>query len=658
MARVGGSASARKGGERPGAESRRRTSGDLLDRRARAVGPGLSVIPTRALITNKVGVFIPTEVQPLLLRHFANLSFGFWTGPTRRKATLFALGLFGCLLLNLAPAIAVNRWNKYFFDALQNKDQRLILVSIGLMLALALVSALSSVALLQARMRFQLRWREWLTQTLVRRWMERRRFYQLSVLRLVDNPEARIAEDGRIAIELFVDFATGVTNALLTAISFVGVLWFIGGALTFGGVTIPGYLVIAVVIYSASTSFGMLLLGRPLIARVEAKAVAEADFRFELSHTRENAETIALIGGDDAERERHYARFDRVAMQWVAVIGRQARMLFLSSGNNVLAPVIPLMLGAPKYLAGELSLGDLMQAAAAFIQVQLALNWLADNSLRLADWFASARRVAALDLVFDSLDKLAIGAGDKTIDLAFSDDGALHLCGLSIAQHDGTVMLADTDAVIGRGEKVLVQGDSGAGKSTLIRAMAGLWPWGSGRILRPRDARIAFMPQQPYMPRGTLHDALDYPHDGAAPDPARTEKILAACGLADLVSRLNEEQNWSDVLSDGEQQQLGFARVLLKRPDIIIMDEPTSALDDLSQTRMMELLREEAPGSTIIHAARRNINEGFYDREIRLEERAASRARRAADVRPASSSDSLSNSRETPSGLDTMVAGS
>ena len=468
---------------------------------------------------------IPPEVHARLLRHFATLSFGFWTGPTRRKATLFALGLFACLLLNLAPAIAVNRWNKFFFDALQNKDQRLILLSIGLMLALAFASALTSVALLQARMRFQLRWREWLTRTLVRRWMERRRFYQLSVLRLIDNPEARISEDGRIAIELFVDFATGVTNALLMAASFVSVLWFVGGSLTFGGITIPGYLVIAVVAYSASTSFGMMLLGRPLVARVEAKAAAEADFRYELTHTRENAETIALIGGDDVEREKHYARFGDVALCWVAVIGRQARMLFLSSGNNVLAPVIPLLLGAPKYLAGEMSLGDLMQAAAAFIQVQLALNWLADNSLRLADWFASARRVAALDLFFDKLDQLAIGAEEKMIDLAFSDDDALHLCGLTVAQHDGTLMLADTDAVIRRGEKVLVQGDSGTGKSTLIRAMAGLWPWGSGRILRPRDARIAFMPQQPYMPRGTLRDALDYPHDDTPPDPARTEKI-------------------------------------------------------------------------------------------------------------------------------------
>jgi len=561
---------------------------------------------------------IPTVIDAPLLRHFTKLSFGFWTGPTRSKATLFALVLLACLLLNLAPAIAVNRWNKFFFDALQNKDPRLILISIGLMLTLVIASALTSVALLQARMRFQLGWREWLTQTLVRRWMERRRFYQLSVLRLVDNPEARIAEDGRIAIELFVDFATGVTNALLMAASFVGVLWFIGGSVTFWGMTIPGYLVIAVAIYSAATSYGMLLLGRPLVARVEAKSVAEADFRFELSHTRENAETIALIGGDDAEREKHYDRFRQVALRWIAVIGRQSRMLFLSSGNNVLAPVIPLLLGSPKYLAGEMSLGDLMQAAAAFVQVQLALNWLADNSLRLADWFASARRVAALDLFFNNLDELATGSADKMIDLGFGDDDALHLCGLSIAQHDGTLVLADADAVIGRGEKVLVKGETGTGKSTLIRAMAGLWPWGSGRILRPKDARIAFMPQQPYLPRGTLRHVLDYPRDGTPPDSRRTEEILAACGLTHLVPRLDEEQSWSDVLSGGEQQRLGFARVLLKRPDIIIMDEPTSALDELGQTRMMELLCEEAAGSTIIHTALRPGLDRFYDREIQL----------------------------------------
>ena len=558
------------------------------------------------------------EAQARLLRRFARLSLGFWSGSTRRLAFLFTAGLLACLLLNLAAAIALNRWNKYFFDALQNRDRDLILFSIALVVFLALASALAGVAQLQVRMRFQLRWREWLTRELTRRWMERRRFYQLNVLDLVDNPEARIAEDGRLSIELFVDFAAGVVNAVLAAVSFVGVLWIVGGALTIQGVTIPGYLVIAVVIYSALTSFGMLLLGRPLVARVEAKAAAEADFRYELTRIRENAETIALIGGDGDEREKLDLTFADVALRWLGVIGAQTRMLFLSNGNNVLAPVIPLVLGAPKYLAGDMTLGDLMQGAAAFIQVQMALNWLADNALRMADWFASARRVAALDAAFNNLDRLPADSDGKSIDLGFSDDGTLRLVGLCIAQHDGTLMLSEADVRIERGQKVLVTGDSGTGKSTLIRAMAGLWPWGSGRILRPRDARVSFMPQRPYIPLGALRQALDYPHDGTPPDPARVERLLAACGLEELIPRLDEDIHWANVLSGGEQQRFAFARVLLKQSDIIIMDEPTSALDEIGQVRMMELLRAEAPDSMVLHVAHRPGLKRFHDREIHL----------------------------------------
>ena len=560
----------------------------------------------------------PSSAHARPPRGFARVALGFWSGPTRGKAIAFTAGLLACVLLNLGLAIGVNRWNKFFFDALQNKDQSLLLLGVALIAVLAVLSAAAGVLQLQARMRLQLRWREWLTQTLVRRWMEGRRFYQLNILDIVDNPEARMSEDGRVAVELFVDFATGVTNAVLAAASFVGVLWIVGGSLAVWGVTIPGYMVIAALIYSALTSLGMFLLGRPLVARVEAKAEAEADFRYELTRVRENAETIALIGGDDDERDKVLATFGRLASRWLAIIGAQARMLFLSSGNNILAPVVPLLLGAPKFLSGEMTLGDLMQAAAAFAQVQMALNWLADNSLRLADWFASARRVSELDASFEELDRLPGVSNSETIDLGFSDDGSLRLVGLCITQHDGKVMLADAEVRIERGEKVLVTGDSGAGKSTLIRAMAGLWPWGSGRVERPRDARVAFMPQRPYLPLGTLRAALDYPQDDAPLDPANIDRLLAACGLEHLVPRLDEDTNWSNVLSGGEQQRFAFARLFLKQCDVIIMDEPTSALDELGQTRMMELLREEAPDAMVLHVAHRPGLKRFHDREIHL----------------------------------------
>lgn len=345
---------------------------------------------------------VPTARGDHHVGRFVRLALGFWSGPTRRNAVLLAAGLLGALVLNLAVAIAVNNWNKFFFDALQNDNRRVVLVALGAVILIALASMVASVALLQVRMRLQLRWREWLTVVLLRRLTASRQHAGPSVAERVDNPEARISEDGRQAIELFVDFAAGVVNAVLAAISFVSILWFVGGSITAFGVTIPGYLVLAAILYSGATSYGTWLLGRPLVARLEEKAAREADFRYTLIQTRENA-GAAPNGGARIETGTLRASFDRLKTQWLAVIAGETRLIFLSSANSVLAGVVPLVLGAPKFISGEMSLGDLMQAAAAFLQVHTALNWLADNSLRLADWFASAHRVGALDAALDDL---------------------------------------------------------------------------------------------------------------------------------------------------------------------------------------------------------------------------------------------------------------
>ena len=557
-------------------------------------------------------------VDQNLIGRFIKVASQFWTGPTRRVATFLSLGFVGCLVANTMMAVAVNSWNKYFFDALQNKNTSALTFSLILVLVLALGSALASIALVQVRMRLALQWREWLTGSLISRWLAKRRFYQLSILRSVDNPEARIAEDGRLSIELLVDLAGGIINTLLLSASFVFVLWRVGGSITVGAVTIPGYLVIAVVIYTALTSFGMYKLGRPLVARVEDKAAAEGDFRYALTRTRENAETIALIGGADDERRMLESNFGNLAKRWIEVIGRQTRMMFLASGNNVLVPVVPLLLGAPKYLSGEMTLGDLMQAAAAFSQVQTALNWLADNALSLANWSAAARRVSALDAAFEDLDKLTSEKEGNVIVIEESDDGAVHLVGVSISQHNGKVMLAESDARIEMGDKVIVKGDSGTGKSTLIRAVAGLWPWGTGQIRRPSKAKFAFMPQRPYIPLGTLRVALSYPEDDTKLADDDIRAILDDCGLEHLYARLDDEDNWSSILSGGEQQRLAFARIMLKAPDIVIMDEATSALDELSQKRMMEMMNERLPKAMVIHVAHRPGLERYHTREIIL----------------------------------------
>lgn len=553
-----------------------------------------------------------------LLGRFISVASQFWSGPTRRTASLLSLGFVGCLVANTMMAVAVNSWSKYFFDALQGKDIPALKYSVILVLILAAGSAIASILLVQMRMRLALRWREWLTGSLVSRWLAKRRFYQLSILRSVDNPEARIAEDGRLSIELLVDLAGGIINTLLLSASFVFVLWRVGGSITIGGVTIPGYLVIAVVVYTALTSFSMYKLGRPLVACVEDKAAAEGDFRYALTRTRENAETIALIGGAEDERRMLEENFGHLAKRWIEVIGRQTRMMFLASGNNVLVPVVPLLLGAPKYLSGEMSLGDLMQAAAAFSQVQTALNWLADNALSLANWSAAARRVSALDIAFEDLDRLTSEKEGNVIVIEESEDGAVHLVGVSISQHDGKVMLAESDARIEMGDKVIIKGDSGTGKSTLIRAVAGLWPWGTGNIRRPSKAKFAFMPQRPYIPLGSLRVALSYPDDDIELADAQIRTILEECGLDHLYARLDEKDNWSGILSGGEQQRLAFARVMLKQPDIVVMDEATSALDELSQKRMMEMMNERLPKAMVIHVAHRPGLERYHTREIIL----------------------------------------
>jgi putative ATP-binding cassette transporter len=292
--------------------------------------------------------------------------------------------------------------------------------------------------------------------------------------------------------------------------------------------------------------------------------------------------------------------------------------MFVSHGNFIIASVIPVILCAPKYLAGEMSLGTVMQAAAAFIQVQYAFNWIVDNYPRLAEWTASARRASNLLIAIEGLDRLeetqvgAIHRGEE-------EGAAIRLRGVSVALSDGTVVVDDADVTVQFGEKVLVSGESGTGKSTLVRAIAGLWPWGEGEIVLKPGAKLFLMPQKPYIPLGTLRRAATYPQAPEEIDDKTLRDTLELVGLGHLIEKLDDENEaWDRILSGGEQQRLAFARLFLHKPDIVVMDEATSALDNDSQTALMTSLAEQLPKTALISVGHRQELEQFHERKINL----------------------------------------
>jgi vitamin B12/bleomycin/antimicrobial peptide transport system ATP-binding/permease protein len=337
-----------------------------------------------------------------LIQRYVLLAFGYWRGRARRGAWLLSIGFLACLIANTFVALAVNRWSKSFFDALQLRDPDGIIQCILQLAILGAVTAVAAIATLQCRMRLQVGWRLWLTSRLVERWLQKGPSRERAISHSIDNPEARIAEDGRLSVDLFVDLAGGIINIFLVSTSFIVVLWQVGGAFKIFGLAVPGFLVLAVMLYTSMTSLGMWILGRPLVASVEEKAAAEGDFRYALTKVRDELEKSDAADENARKPVDFRDRLRSLAQKWAFVIHGQTRIVFLTSANNLLAPAVPLVLGAPKYLAGEMSLGDLMQAAAAFLQVQLSLNWLADNALSIANWSASARRVAVLDLAMEN----------------------------------------------------------------------------------------------------------------------------------------------------------------------------------------------------------------------------------------------------------------
>jgi putative ATP-binding cassette transporter len=567
-----------------------------------------------------------TERRRLFAR-FWRAASGFWTKQSRREAWFLTLSLLAIILGHLYIQYRLNVWNRDLFNALERKEFGLVGHLALVFVPLSLAAIAFNVASVWGRLTTQRAWRAWMTDHLIDRWLKNGRYYQLNLIAGEhQNPEFRIADDARIATESPVDFAFGVTTAVLTAITFITVLWTVGGGISFEWsgrtVTVPGYLVFIAIIYSAITTTAMLIIGRRFVQVAEDKNQSEAEFRYANTRLRENGESIALLGGEPEERNSLSVALGHVITRWRDICGQYLRTTVVSYGNFVIAPVVPIILCAPKYLSGAMTLGDVMQASTAFMTVQQSFSWLVENYPKLADWTASANRVAGLIVSLDRLERAERSGAGRIARPEHESIAALQLHGVSVTLDDGTAVVGETDVEINPGERVLVVGESGTGKSTLIRAIAGLWPWGEGEVRIREGAKLFFMPQRAYVPVGTLKRAVAYPNSAEEVANDDVVEALKNAGLQHLSGRIHETGTpWERTLSGGEQQRLAFAQLFIQKPDIIVMDEATSALDPETQDRLLLRISERLPKAAIISVGHRPELEAFHDRRLVLARR-------------------------------------
>ena len=558
------------------------------------------------------------------LRAFAAVACSFWTAPGYKSAAwALTAGMVVFGVINVAIALWLNIWNRDFFNALEKKDTSQLVEQLYVLAAIVVSAGVAVAIHLHIRRRLQFAWRTWLTNVTTARWLNSGRQYQLGLLaEECDNPDGRIAEDIRVSCELAVEFAQSILQCVLQLITFLSVLWVLSGDLPIRigdtEISVPGYMVWAAVLYALFGSILTYALGRGLIEAGNVRQGREADMRSVLIRARENAEGIALMRGEHDERQRLKESLDGLRTAWNAQTRGQGSLALLTSALAYLAPVVPLVVALPRYLAGDIQLGGLMQTAQAFSSVQWALSWLIDNFPRFADWRASTDRIVHLHMALTDLEETVEAPDGEHIELTPGESDKLVLREVGLSRPDGAALVAEAEVEIGRGERVLIRGQSGSGKSTIMRAVAGVWPWGSGSVELPRGD-IVFMPQKPYFPLGTLREAMLYPKDPGDVGDDELREVLHEVGLDHLRGRLGDTERWDHILSGGEQQRVAFARTLVHKPHWIFMDEATSALDEAGQENVMRLLAEKLPDSAVVSIGHRPGLEMFHTRELVLE---------------------------------------
>ncbi|MGJ0486224.1 MAG: ABC transporter ATP-binding protein/permease [Methylomicrobium sp.] len=553
---------------------------------------------------------------------FIALAGPYWNSKDKAVIRKRAFALIVLTIMQIVMAVLINAWSAGLFDALEQHSMAGLLEQIGFLVLIFVAGILIISKHLMVKRNLQIGWRSWLTERVSSKWMDQGKQYQVIFMPGEhDNPDGRIAEDIRIVTEEAIQLLHSLFYSLLLLVSFTKILWTLSGTLTFNfagsEVQIHGHLVWIAIIYAVGASILGWWVGRPLVKATNVRQTVEANFRFGLVKARENSLAIALIHGEDNEKERFKTLFQAISDAYDQQTLAWRNIMMFTSGYSVLSMAFPILVSAPRYVLGFISLGTLMQSAQAFQHMASALSWPVDNMAAVANWRASADRVLGLVDALNNLEQEIANAGSDRVSRTKSQLPILSVHNLCLTKLDGEVIAADINVEVKPAERVLINGNTATG-TKLFKAIVGLWPWGNGRIELPDDEPMFFMPPRPYLPSGTLRTAICYPH---GPDDFSTAKIKEALnkvGLGELQEELDAVENWEGSLSREQQQRLGAVRLLLNRPKWIMLQEAFDSLDPQGEVAMLRLIRDEFPDAAMLTITNQPTADAFHQRRIAL----------------------------------------
>lgn len=554
------------------------------------------------------------------LKQLWALTLPYFKSEEKWRALLLLGVIIGLNLSLVFLTVVQNDWYRRFYDAMEQRDAPTFWTEALFFCGLAAIYVAVAVLQISLNLKLQINWRHWLTRRYLADWMEGQAFYRLQIADYgTDNPDQRIAEDLKEFVSSTLNLTLGLMNSVVSLVSFVGILWTLSGAfaLPIGGesISIPGYMVWLAVIYCLFGTWITHWVGKPLVGLNFNQEKVEANFRYDLVRFRENAEGVALYGGEESEGRHLNWRFDAIHDNWLAIIRRRIKLTSFTASFNQAAVIFPFLLGAPQLFSGAIALGGLMQVVSAFSRVQDALSWFVDAYTSLASWTANVQRLTSFRAAVERARGLSTG-----IERDRAGAVGLEVSDLALNLPDGRV-LTTVNLAVPKGRNTLVTGASGSGKSTLFRAIAGIWPFGKGHLHMPADLpadRVLFLPQRPYVPVGSLRAAVSYPTPEGQIADAVLQAALGEVSLGALAGRLDERDNWQNRLSGGELQRLAIARALVHRPDWLFMDEATSAMDEEMERKLYEALKAHLPQTTIVSIGHRHSLKAYHEAEFRL----------------------------------------